>query len=111
MDWYLVTWHETDGNDCTVFDTIVQAENTEAAQNMVADAIEDMLTKNGQPFEGDGDWGVCFNCTEDCGATVEDRELECQGHGGTSLRDVEAFATEADARGALATYHTEWVIS
>lgn len=104
MSYYLITWDESDGNDCTVFDTIVQAESKDAALDLLGDAIEARLTKNGTSWEDDGNQiGYMFNCAEDC-------PEDCDGHGGTSLREVEEYATETEANAARSKYHTEYVI-
>src|SRR3990172_342019 len=95
---YLVTFHESDGNDCTVFDSIIAAESEDAAFNILHDAIEKTLKENKTSFEEDGNIvSFVFNCEDDCGE-------ECQGHGGISLREVEAFDTEAEAEPAPPTY-------
>jgi len=101
---YLIVWHESDGNDCTVYDTIVMAESEEAALNLLGDALERQMAANGTSWQDDGNQlGYYFDCTEAC-------EEACEGHGGTSLRTVEEYATEEEARNARSRYHSEWTI-
>jgi hypothetical protein len=104
--WWLVTWHESDGNDCTVYGTVVQAADADAAECAVGAAIEAQLTKDGVPFEPDGNaLGVYFACSEDC-------PEDCEGHGGTASREVEGpFQDEASAREARPFYHSAWEMS
>jgi hypothetical protein len=105
MKWYLITWHESDGNDCTVYDSIVSAATEDDALTILGDALEAQLTANGTEFQEDGNHiGYYFSCSDDC---TED----CEGHGGTSLRSVEVFDTEDVARANMARYHTEWTVA
>jgi len=104
MNFYLVTFHETDGNDCTVYDCIVEATNESSALEDVAKSIEAVLTDNKTAFEDDGsELGYYFNCSEDCSE-------HCEGHGGIALRTVEAYPTEHDAENARSKYHTLWTV-
>jgi hypothetical protein len=114
MRFYLVTFHETDGNDTTVYDTIVkvpdQAEcdratngdvgGEEIAYDKVATAIERTLTEKGIAFTEDVDGGVYFECMHRCATCDRDGacSYDCQGHGGTVMRSAEAFETLEDAR-------------
>lgn len=102
MPYYLITWHESDGNDCTVFDTVVHATDKDAALTTLSDAIEKSLDENGTEYENGGDWlDYYFSCSEDC-------DQDCEGHGGIVLREVEEYPSEADARSNMARYHSEW---
>lgn len=105
MRWYLIEWQESDGNDCTVFDTVLCADSEESALNILGDAMERQAKENSTELESDGNHlGYYFPCSDDCSEG-------CEGHGGTSLRSVETFATEADARAAHSFYHTWWEVS
>lgn len=105
MSYYLITWDESDGNDCTVFDTIVQAESRELALGLLSDSIEKTLTNSGTSYESDGnELGYYFNCADDC---PEDCE---EAHGGINLRTVETYSTEEEAYAARSRWHSEWVI-
>lgn len=106
MSHYLVTFHETDGNDATVFDAIVEAADEQGAFCKVSDAIEADLTERGTSFETDGDCGVYFQCEEDC-------PEECDGHGGIAMRTAEPFETlEAAEKAQKAAYfHSRYEVS
>lgn len=101
---YLITWHESDGNDCTVYDTVVQAETEDSALSLLADAMEKRMDENGTSYEEDGNHlGYYFNCSDDC-------HEDCEEHGGTSLREVNSYETEDSARSAMSKWHSEWSI-
>ena len=101
MSHYLITWHETDGNDCTVFDTIVEAVDESAALAKLAAAVERELMG---PYTDDGsEFGYYFECPDDCGGGES-----CEGHGGIVLRGVDAYPTEAEAIANLAGYHVRY---
>lgn len=102
--WYLITWHESDGNDCTVYDTLVEASSEDEALTLLGTALEAKLTENGTDFSEDGNQlGYTYDCAEDCAEF-------CDGHGGTSLRTVERHNSELAARSAMSFYHSEWSI-
>lgn len=104
MNAYLYVWHESDGNDCTVYDTVVLAESEDSANDIISAAIERTMTENGTSFEDDGNLlGYYFNCSEDCSE-------DCEGHGGTSLREVTQYATEDEARKQMSRWHTEYSV-
>ena len=101
---YLITFDESDGNDCEVFDAIVEAKTEEEALGLLAKSVDARLVENGVDFEEDGsEFGYFFNCSEDCGE-------DCHGHGGMGLREVVAYDTLADAGSNKASYHTEWYV-
>lgn len=101
---YLITWHESDGNDCTVFDTVIGAASQEEALTALATAVEKALTDSETEFEEDGsEFGYYFHCTKEC-------PEECDGHGGIALRTVEEYPTLAEARANMAQWHSEYVI-
>ena len=101
MTHYLVTWHETDGNDATVYDTVVEAATEDAAYE--AGSNEAYTYSNVINMESDGDFGFYFPC--DC---PEDVEWDCPGHGGIVMRSAERFDTEDEARAEQRAthYHT-----
>lgn len=67
MNAYLITWHESDGNDCTVFDTVIKAQTEDEALSLLADALEKAMNANGTGFQEDGNiLGYYFDCAEDC---------------------------------------------
>ncbi len=105
MRFYIVTFHETDGNDVTVFDALVSADSEDTAVSRVADSIEASLKENGTEYTEDGNaLGYYFECSEDCGEM-------CEGHGGIALRTVEAYDSEDEARQNMARYHSEWTVN
>jgi hypothetical protein len=100
MKAYLITWNVSDGNDCTVYDTVTAAESEDAALEKLDRAIQAACPD----AESDGDYvGYYFGCSEDCSE-------DCEGHGGTSLREVREFDTEEAARKAKSTYHVNYEI-
>lgn len=104
MPWFLITWHESDGNDCTVYDTVVNARTEDDALSTLGDALERQMRANGQDYEEDGNHlGYLFGCSEDC-------PEDCDGHGGTSLRTVEVYTSELQAQAARSRYHSNWSI-
>ena len=106
MAWFTITWHESDGNDCTVYDTVVEAPDEDTALSLLGNAMETRMTANGTGFQKDGNHlGYYFDC--DCD---EDYADTCEGHGGTSLREVTAHVTEDSARQAMSRWHSEWSI-
>lgn len=100
MSAYLIVWHETDGNDATVYDTVVSAKSKDAA----VDKLLDSQMASWPDAESDGDSGLLFAC--DC---PEDTE-NCDGHGGTIIREIRSFRSLAQAREAMAFYHREWTV-
>ena len=100
MTHYLVTWHETDGNDATVYDTVVKADSEDAAYEAGSD--EAFTYSNMIDAEPDGGFGFYFPC--DC---PEDTDY-CDGHGGIVMRSAERFDTEDEARAEQRAthYHT-----
>jgi hypothetical protein len=111
MRFYLVTFHETDGDATTVYDTIVKAEDEDSAQGKVADAIAKVLDEDGQPYLEDGDFGFYFECDHDGGEDGSDYDA-CEGHGGIVMRDAEAFETLEDARAEQTKryYHARFTV-
>lgn len=104
MQTFLITWHESDGNDCRVYDSIITAATEDDALSQLGDALESRMEHNGASYEADGNHlGYYFGCSEDCSE-------DCEGHGGTSLREVQAFETEEGARNAMSRWHSEWSI-
>lgn len=121
---YLVTFHETDGNDCTVYDTIVQVKDCtwdeqsgkpcerckDEAFGIVCDAIAKRLDEDGRAYSEDGSFGFYFDCDSDGPYACTD---ECDGHGGIVMRDAEGFRTEAEAEAEqkAAYYHSRFYIA
>ena len=98
---YLVTWHSTDGNDATVFDSVIGAKNEYAAKEKLFNKwIEDC-----PEAEEDGDFGIYYPC--DC--SEEDSE-HCDGHGGAVIRTVDAFRSYDQANAARSRYHCDYTI-
>lgn len=103
---HLIVWDESDGNDCTVFDTVVEAPTADDACSQLADALEKAMTENGTGYQEDGNMlGYYFDC--DCDEANADT---CDGHGGISLRTVESYTTEDDARAAMSKWHREYSV-
>ena len=99
--YYLITWHETDGNDCTVYDSIVAAGDESAALGTLAAAVERELTG---PYSDDGsEFGYYFECPDDC-----DGGEFCEGHGGIALRTVDAYPTLAEAQNNRSRWHLQY---
>ena len=118
MKYFLVTWHETDSNDVTVYDTIVEIDPCrdadvdhtgcesltcetckDAAFGVVCNAIAKRLDEDGKPYSEDGGFGFYFDCSEDCAE-------ECEGHGGIVMRDAEGFdSLDAAEREQSARYY------
>lgn len=102
MGHYLVTWHETDGNDCTVYDSVIEAATEEKALSILAFNLECAMNDNKTPYSEDGsEFGYYFDCSDDC-------DEECDGHGGICLRTVEVYATDKEAHAARSPWHTEY---
>lgn len=104
MNAYLITFHETDGNDCTVYDAVVEASTESDALAQLTSSVQAVLDSNGTSYEEDGsEFGCYFNCSEDCS------EL-CEGHGGMALRHIETYPTVAEAELHRARYHSRWTV-
>lgn len=100
---WLITWHETDGNDCTVFDTYIAAESEDAALGILSDALAAACP--------DADKGCDFvDFTFPCDCDEKNAE-HCDGHGGTALREVVEYASEKEARAARPFYHSRYEVS
>lgn len=95
---WLITWHETDGNDCTVFDTYVAAETEESALDVLSDALATAC-----PSAQEGCDFVDFTFSCDCG---EENAEHCDGHGGTALREIREFPSMQAACDARPFYHS-----
>jgi hypothetical protein len=93
MGFYVVTFHETDGNECTVYDAIVKADSEEHALSILAYSVESSMNENGTRYEEDGsEFGYYFADDE----------------GGIALRDVTRYESLVDAEDACAFYHVTW---
>lgn len=89
MKHYLITWHETDGNDCIVYDTIVAADSEELALDTLRLAVEtdyDGLQDDGSEF------GYYFDDAD----------------GGLVLRDVQEFDSRAAAEAQCSIWHVRF---
>jgi hypothetical protein len=105
--WYIVESRESDGNDCSVTDHIVEADDAEAAVNKVCDELERRATERGIGMESDGGFGYYFECDCDIPEGEED-SWECS-HGGVDVAEpdrVEAFRTLSATEAALVPYHS-----
>jgi hypothetical protein len=111
---FLVTFHETDGNDTTVYDSIVAAEDEDGAFGKVADEIAKRLDTDGRPYSEDGGFGFYFECDHLCATCERDGacSYDCQGHGGIVMREAEGFETEAEAEKAQreAYFHSRFYV-
>jgi hypothetical protein len=110
MKHYLITFHESDGNDCTVYEAIRAGDTKENALSILAYEVESAMVKNGTEFEDDGsEFGYYFQCPDDCESLADDSGECCGMHsGGISLRSVKTFATEVEAKAARSVYHSEY---
>lgn len=104
MPGYLIVWHETDGNDCTVFDTPLVATNDDEALKTLYASWEEHY---GADIEDAGcdPMGADFPC--DC--TGEHAEF-CEGHGGLQVREVLYCGSYEDAWQARSAYHQVWEV-
>ena len=101
--YYRITWHETDGNDCTVYETIVQASTEDSALEHLHTYLQQQCP---EAEDGGGDFlDFYFPC--DCDTNSDAYPDMCDGHGGTSLREVEAF-TDDPGKGSI--WHVEYSI-
>lgn len=106
MNAYIVEIRESDGNDCTVYDCIVDAHSEQDAFDRVYAHFDERAEH--EDWENDGGEGWYFPC--DC--TDADADA-CEGHGGLMIGDAEEFASRADAEHAHATityYHSLYVL-
>lgn len=85
---WTVEVRDSDGNDCTVYDVRVEADNAEAARNAAFDWV---LSESPKGTEADGDWGAYYPC--DCqpedGEDADTFEPQCDGHGGFMVGEPE----------------------
>ena len=103
MRHFLITFHETDGNDCTVYDAIIEANTEEQALSILSYNIERSLDDNKTPYSDDGsELGYYFDCFDDC-------HEECEGHGGIALRTVESYETRKEAESEASKFHCTYV--
>lgn len=105
MKHFLIVWHESDGNDCTVFDTIVKASSEQAALNRLAKSLLHCYSLNKDALYDSSELIIDFPC--DCPESEYDA---CEGHGGTALRSIEAYTHADDAEAACAVYHTRYTV-
>ena len=108
---YLITFHESDGNNCTVYEAIREAENEDAALNALADEMVAHFDAAGIEYSEGGDLlDFYFECPDDCESLADDMPGEpCGLHGGgIVLRQVECFADESAARAARSSFHVEY---
>jgi hypothetical protein len=114
MKTYLITFDESDGNDCTVYEAIIPAENPDMALMILADSVEAAMRSNDTVYETDGsEFGYYFGCPDDCDTLQSldacDSMEPCGIHaGGISLRTVETFDAYDAARAARSKFHLEW---
>jgi hypothetical protein len=108
LAWWLVEVRESDGNDGSVTDFIVEAESKETA----GDRVMKVFTDAGH--EEDGSWGTFAPCDCECEHTYgvcDDcaDSWECS-HGGASLPEPEdiqgPFDGPAQAKAAGSCYHS-----
>lgn len=106
MKAYIVEIRESDGNDCTVYDCIVEAESHDDALNKIYEHFDARAEREG--WESDGGEGWYFPC--DCD---DDNSDACEGHGGILIGEPEEFASYDDAMGSHTKesyYHTLYTI-
>jgi hypothetical protein len=105
--WYIVESRESDGNDCSVTDHIVEADDAKAAVNKVCNELERRATERGIGMESGGGFGYYFECDCDIPEGEED-SWECS-HGGVDVAEpdqVQAFATFDAVQVERALYHS-----
>lgn len=109
---YLITFGEFDGNDCTVYDAVIESNSDFHALDALAESVEKRLSDNGQPFESDGsEFGYNFLCPDDCESIDDDSGEPCGLHsGGLLLRSIESYATWEAAEKGCAFYHSRWEV-
>jgi len=109
--YYTIVWHESDGNDCTVYDTIVERNDKEGAELALDATLEKHLKGNDQSAESDGNLlGFYFDC--DCEENPDADPETCDGHGGTCHRETMGpFPTYRDAEKACSNFHIRWADS
>ena len=72
--YFLYEIRESDGNDCSVFDCIVDAESREKADEKIGKHFDGLATKN--DWQDNDGWDYMFPCT--CEATEEPEfPMEC----------------------------------
>ncbi len=98
---YYFEIRDTDGNNCRVYDCVVEAENEDKAYDEVQASIKAAYPNDDEDGSG-GTYHVC-----DC---EEPEEPECEGHGGITVSDAQEFATEDEAEAECASYHSTWHI-
>lgn len=83
---YLFELYDSDCNDCTVNDVLVQANNEEEAKEKICRYVEDTDPE----LEADGGYGWYYPCKHD------DTEDWCEGHGGVVLNEeaIEVWGDE-----------------
>ena len=108
FSYWVVECRDSDGNDCTVLDFIVQAEDADKALSKVMDECMNRVPT----ADEDGGWGAFYAC--DCDLPTDQDELDCWecSHGGFLLSETPEgpFATEAEALDASPVYHSSEVI-
>lgn len=120
MKAYLIELRDSDGNDCSVDDILVEAESPERALDKAWEYVKETWPED----EEDGGFGTYHPCDCECEhatttlASLKDRETPITGvcddcrdswecsHGGVLLsEEPEEYETVAQARAAHATYH------
>jgi hypothetical protein len=132
MPYYLIELRDSDGNDCSVYDLLIEATDQDSALAKADAFIEEEYPDD----ESDGNGGTFHPCecaawcakdhsiakanrcpahggTDETGETDDDEESDCktaercEGHGGLLLADEpETFDTYDDVRAAHRFYHS-----
>ena len=111
---FLIELRDSDGNDCTVYDVLIEAKDDEEAYAILDKYIEEEYPGD----ESDGSFGTFHPCVCECEHGTKSEPLceECSedrecSHGGllygeTGYQGFEAFDTYEQAYEARARYHT-----
>lgn len=113
MKAYLVEIHVSDGNDNTIYDAVVDAENREAAENKLRIQIEKNNDGNWEGSDPDGyrveesgcDEGICNICPR-----VEDCDGPAYIITTIYAEDAEEYAAVEEANNHRRPYHSRWSI-
>lgn len=103
MPFYLYEIRDSDGNDCIVYDCIVEAADLDSAEDRIFEHFDAFTT-----LDTDGDRGYYREC--DCAIPPTEIDTwECS-HGGISISAPEVYETEDAAITACVYYHSRYSI-
>lgn len=116
---FLFELRDSDGNDCTVYDFIVEADSLSEAIERAGEAFDE-LYPNSEPDGGFGSYHPCA-CEHDAGCSLrhggncECDGMDCPGHGGATFNGdddtAKGYPTLEDCMVDCSRFHRQILVN